>query len=48
VAVLLSILALGRDPATQAMTGPGLYFFASYCIVALWSAAWLPSGGRLA
>jgi paraquat-inducible protein A len=48
VAVLLAMLALGRDPATQAMTGPGLYCFAGYCVVALWSAAWLPSGGRLA
>jgi paraquat-inducible protein A len=46
VAVLLAMLALGRDPATRAMTGPGLYFFASYCIIALWSAAWLPSGSR--
>jgi paraquat-inducible protein A len=48
VAVLLAMLALGRDPATRAMTGPGLYCFAGYCVVALWSAAWLPSGGRLA
>jgi paraquat-inducible protein A len=45
VAVLLAMLALGRDPATRAMTGPGLYFFAGYCLVALWSAAWLPPGG---
>jgi paraquat-inducible protein A len=42
VAVLLAMLALGRDPATRAMTGPGLYCFAGYCVVALWSAAWLP------
>ena len=48
VAVLLAMLALGSDPATRAMTGPGLYFFAGYCVVALWSAAWLPSGARLA
>jgi uncharacterized paraquat-inducible protein A len=45
VAVLLAMLALGRDPATRAMTGPGLYCFAGYCVVALWSAAWLPAGG---
>jgi paraquat-inducible protein A len=45
VAVLLAMLALGRDPATRATTGPGLYFFAGYCLVALWSAAWLPAGG---
>jgi paraquat-inducible protein A len=44
VAVLLAMLALGRDPATRAATGPGLYFFAGSCLVALWSAAWLPSG----
>ena len=44
VAVLLAMLALGRDPATRATTGPGLYFFAGYCLVALWSAAWLPAG----
>ena len=44
VAVLLAMLALGRDPATRAVTGPGLYFFAGYCLVALWSAAWLPAG----
>lgn len=44
VAVLLAMLALGRDPATRATTGPGLYFFAGSCLVALWSAAWLPSG----
>lgn len=43
VAVLLAMLALGRDPATRATTGPGLYFFAGYCLVALWSAAWLPT-----
>lgn len=42
VAVLLAMLALGRDPATRAMTGPGLYCFAGYCLLALWSAAWLP------
>jgi paraquat-inducible protein A len=42
VAVLLAMLALGRDPATRASTGPGLYFFAGYCLLALWSAAWLP------
>lgn len=42
VAVLLAMLALGRDPATRATTGPGLYFFAGYCLLALWSAAWLP------
>ena len=45
VAVLLAMLALGRDPATRAMTGPGLYCFAGYCVVALWSAAWLPADG---
>jgi paraquat-inducible protein A len=45
VAVLLAMLALGRDPATRAMTGPGLYFFAGYCLLALWSAAWLPHAG---
>jgi len=45
VAVLLAMLALGRDPATRAMAGPGLYFFAGSCLVALWSAGWLPSGG---
>jgi len=45
VAVLLAMLALGRDPATRATTGPGLYCFAGSCLVALWSAAWLPSGG---
>jgi paraquat-inducible protein A len=45
VAVLLAMLALGRDPATRATTGPGLYFFAGSCLTALWSAAWLPSGG---
>jgi hypothetical protein len=44
VAVLLAMLALGRDPATRATTGPGLYCFAGSCLVALWSAAWLPSG----
>ena len=42
VAVLLAMLALGRDPATRAATWPGLYFFAGYCLLALWSAAWLP------
>lgn len=42
VAVLLAMLALGRDPATRATTGPGLYFFAGYCLLAMWSAAWLP------
>lgn len=42
VAVLLAMLALGRDPATRAFTGPGLSFFAGYCLLALWSAAWLP------
>jgi paraquat-inducible protein A len=46
VAVLLAMLALGRDPATRATTGPGLSFFAGYCLVALWSAAWLPSRER--
>jgi len=45
VAVLLAMLALGRDPATRATTGPGLYAFAGSCLVALWSAAWLPSDG---
>lgn len=43
VAVLLAMLALGRDPATRAMTGPGLYCFAGSCVLALWSAAWLPA-----
>lgn len=42
IAVLLAMLALGRDPATRAFTGPGLYFFAGSCLLALWSAAWLP------
>ncbi len=42
VAVLLAMLALGRDPATQATTGPGLYFFAGYCLLSLWAAFWLP------
>ncbi len=46
VAILLAMLALGRDPAVRAATGPGLYFFASYCVTALWAAAWLP-GYRL-
>lgn len=45
VAVLLAMLALGRDPATRATTGPGLYAFAGSCLVALWSAGWLPSDG---
>jgi paraquat-inducible protein A len=41
VAVLLAMLALGRDPATRATTGPGLYAFAGSCILSLWSSAWL-------
>ncbi len=46
VAVLLAMLTLGRDPATRAITGPGLYCFAGYCVAALWSAALLPDGDR--
>ena len=45
VAVLLAMLALGRDPATRATAGPGLYAFAGSCLCSLWAAAWLPSGG---
>jgi paraquat-inducible protein A len=42
VAVLLAMLALGRDPAVRATTGPGLYAFAGSCLLSLWAAAWLP------
>jgi len=47
VAVLLAMLALGRDPATRATTGPGLYAFAGSCLISLWAAAWLPRSARL-
>jgi len=44
VAVLLAMLALGRDPSVRAATGPGLYAFAGSCLLSLWAAAWLPHG----
>lgn len=43
IAVLLAMLALGRDAATRATTGPGLWFFAASCLVSLWATSWLPT-----
>ncbi len=35
VAVLLAIFAVGSDATTDAHAGPGLYFFAGYCLLSI-------------
>lgn len=39
VAVLLAIFAVGSDATTDAQAGPGLYFFAGYCLLSIAAAA---------
>ncbi len=39
VAVLLAIFAVGSDATTDAHAGPGLYFFAGYCLLSIAAAA---------
>lgn len=42
VALLLAVFAIGgSDKSTDAFTGPGLYFFAAYCILSMWAGVWL-------
>ncbi|MEX2482597.1 MAG: paraquat-inducible protein A [Gammaproteobacteria bacterium] len=37
VAILVSVLALEKDPQSQAEVGLGLYFFLAYCLLTLWA-----------
>ena len=46
VAVLLAIFALGSDATTDAHAGPGLFFFAGYCLLSITAAAALERGER--
>jgi paraquat-inducible protein A len=39
VAVLLAIFAVGSDATTDAHAGPGLFFFAGYCLLSMAAAA---------
>jgi paraquat-inducible protein A len=39
VAVLLAIFAIGSDATTDAHAGPGLFFFAGYCLLSITAAA---------
>jgi hypothetical protein len=41
IAVLLAFLAMGGDEFTDAWVGPGVYFFAAYCILSMWAGVWL-------
>lgn len=43
IAVLLAFFALGGDEFTDAWVGPGVYFFAAYCILSMWAGVWLAS-----
>ena len=46
VAVLLAIFALGSDETTDAHAGPGLFFFAGYCLLSITAAAALERAER--
>ncbi|MGB8853218.1 MAG: paraquat-inducible protein A [Pirellulales bacterium] len=41
IAVLLAFFAIGGDEFTDAWVGPGVYFFAAYCILSMWAGVWL-------
>lgn len=41
VAVLLAMFAIGGDETTDAFTGPGIYFFAAYCMLSMWASVLL-------
>lgn len=41
IAVLLAFFAMGGDEFTDAWVGPGVYFFAAYCILSMWAGVWL-------
>ena len=41
VAVLVSVLTMGRDSGTEASVGPGVVFFAAYCLMTMLATAWL-------
>lgn len=41
VAVLVSVLTMGRDSGTEASVGPGVVFFAAYCLLSMLATAWL-------
>ena len=43
IAVLLALFAIDGDKLTDAKTGPGLYFFAAYCLLSMWASLWLAS-----
>lgn len=43
IAVLLAFFAIGGDEFTDAWVGPGVYFFAAYCILSMWAGVWLAS-----
>lgn len=44
IAVLLAFFAMGGDGFTDAWVGPGVSFFAAYCILSMWAGVWLASG----
>lgn len=41
IAVLLAFFAIGGDEFTDAWVGPGVYFFAAYCVLSMWAGVWL-------
>jgi len=41
VAVLVSVLTMGRDSGTEASVGPGVVFFAAYCLLSMLATTWL-------
>lgn len=43
IAVLLAFFAMGGDEFTDAWVGPGVFFFAAYCILSMWAGVWLAS-----
>lgn len=41
VAILLAMFAIGHDEFTDSWVGPGIYFFAIYCLLGLSASHWL-------
>lgn len=41
IAVLLAFFAMGGHEFTDAWVGPGVDFFAAYCILSMWAGVWL-------
>lgn len=41
MSVLIAMFAIGSDDTTDALPGPGLWFFAGYCVVSIWAGSLL-------